>query len=99
MSGFRPPDLVRREERLEPHEPSVGSSGMTTATAAASSRECVIESSIWPAPIRVGIPAAVRPLRCTPGFGRPWISISFQVKYTPQPSALPTASLAANRPA
>jgi hypothetical protein len=41
----------------------------------------------------------VRPVRYTPGFGRPRISISFHVKYTPEPSALPTASLAAKRPA
>ena len=53
--------------------------GNATATAAASSRECVIESSIAPAPTR-SAHAAVRPLRCTPGFGRPRISISFQVK-------------------
>src|SRR5581483_3293314 len=70
----------------------------TTATAAASSCECVIESSIRPAPTR-SAKRAVRPLRWTPGFGRPFTSISFQVKYTPEPSALPTASLAAKRPA
>ena len=43
--------------------------------------------------------APVRPERLTPGFGRPRISISRQVKWTPMPSALPTASLPANRPA
>ena len=43
--------------------------------------------------------AAVRPERRTPGFGRPTISISFHVKRTPQPSALPTASLPAKRAA
>ena len=31
--------------------------------------------------------------------GRPTISISFHVKRTPQPSAFPTASFPANRPA
>ncbi len=43
--------------------------------------------------------AAVRPDRLTPGFGRPAISISRQVNGTPKPSALPTASLPANRAA
>ena len=65
--------LVGGEERLQPH------AGNATATAAASSRECVIESSIVPAPT-FSANAAVRPLRCTPGFGRPRTSISFQVK-------------------
>jgi hypothetical protein len=52
---------------------------MTTATAAASSRECVIDSSIFPAPT-FSAHLAVRPERKTPGFGRPRTSISFQVK-------------------
>ena len=67
------PRLVGGEERLQPH------AGKATATAAASSRECVIESSIVPAPT-FSAHAAVRPLRYTPGFGRPRISISFHVK-------------------
>ena len=41
----------------------------------------------------------VQPLRTTLGFPGPEISISRQVNGTPVPSALPTASLAANRPA
>ena len=44
--------------------------------------------------------ACVRPGSLTPGFGRPTISISFHAKRaTPKPSALPTASLPAKRPA
>jgi hypothetical protein len=66
--------LVRGEQRLQPHYAST-----TTATAAASSRECVIESSIFPAPT-FAAQVAVRPERKTPGFGRPRISISFHVK-------------------
>src|SRR4029077_3660208 len=88
------PRLVGGQERLQPHV----FASRTTATAAASSRECVIESSIFPAPT-FSAHAAVRPVRKTPGFGRPRISISFQVKWTPDPSALPTASFAAKRPA
>ncbi len=65
--------LLGGEERQEPHRST------TTATAAASSRECVMESSIEPAPT-CSAHAAVRPVRWTPGFGRPRISISFQVK-------------------
>ena len=42
---------------------------------------------------------SVFPLRVTPGFWRPTISISFQVNRTPQPSAFPTASLPQNRAA
>ena len=57
-----------------------------------------MERSIGPAPTRCAH-AAVRPESRTPGFGRPAISISFQVKRTPQPSALPTASLPAKRAA
>jgi hypothetical protein len=52
---------------------------MTTAIAAASSRECVLDSSIFPAPT-LRAHWAVRPERKTPGFGRPRTSISFQVK-------------------
>ena len=48
-------------------------------TAAASSLECVIESSIRPAPT-FSAHFSVRPVRWTPGFGRPRTSISFQVK-------------------
>ena len=70
---LRRPRLVGGQERLQPH------SSTTTATAAASSRECVIESSIRPAPI-FSAHAAVRPLRWIPGLGRPRTSISFQVK-------------------
>jgi hypothetical protein len=47
--------LLGGEQRQERHR-------VTTATAAASSRECVIDSSIRPAPIRAAN-AAVRPLR------------------------------------
>ena len=65
--------LLGGEERQEPHRST------TTATAAASSRECVIDSSIEPAPT-FSAHAAVRPVRWTPGFGRPRISISFHVK-------------------
>ena len=46
----------------------------------ASSRECVIDSSIAPAPRRARPSAASRPERRTAGFGRPAISISRQVK-------------------
>src|SRR5262249_26775520 len=90
------PRLVRGQERLESHlaAPSslrrdlIGrlrrayaaiSFGTTTAPAAASSRECVIESSIRTSPSR-SAQRAVRPLRWTPGFGRPRTSISFHVK-------------------
>ena len=44
-------------------------------------------------------PARRRRASVTPGFGGPTISISFHVKSTPQPSALPTASLPQNRAA
>jgi hypothetical protein len=64
----------------------------------ASSRECVIESSILPAPTR-SAQALVRPESVTPGFGRPAISISRQVNQTPDPRAFPTASLPAKRAA
>src|SRR5207249_9236977 len=86
--------LVRRVERLE-HQAS-----LTTATALASSRECVIDRSIAPAPTP-SAHSASRPLRRTDGFGRPAISISRQAnaRATPNPSALPTASLPANLPA
>ena len=77
---------------------ALGSGNSAGPFAAASPRECVIERSIAPACIR-SAKAFVRPERTTPGFGRPAISISFHVKWTPQPSALPTASLPANRPA
>ena len=72
----------------------------TTATAEASSRECVIERSIAPAP-RCAAQSARRPDSRTDGFGRPTISTSFHAKAraTPKPSALPTASLPAKRPA
>ena len=43
--------------------------------------------------------ASVLPASVTPGFGGPTISISFHVKRTPHPSALPTASLPQNRAA
>ena len=72
VSLLGPPGLLCREERLH-------HSVITTATAAASSRECVIESSMRPAPIRSAT-CAVRPLSSTPGFGRPRISISRHVK-------------------
>ena len=71
---------------------------MTTQIAAASSRECVIERSIGPARTR-SPQAFVEPESRTDGFGRPAISISRHVKRTPQPRALPIASLAAKRPA
>src|SRR5262249_9006181 len=84
--------LARRVERREHHS--------TIATAFASSRECVIERSIEPAP-RVSAQRATRPLSLTEGFGRPEISTSSQAKAraTPKPRALPTASLPAKRPA
>src|SRR6185437_4806572 len=78
-------------ERLE-----LAHGSATTAIAAASSFECVIERSISPALTR-SPHAFVQPESCTPGFGRPAISISRQVKWTPQPSALPIASLPAKR--
>jgi hypothetical protein len=49
-------------------------------------------------PTRSAYPA-VRPVSVTPGFGGPTISMSFQVNRTPQPSALPTASLPQKRAA
>jgi len=70
----------------------------TAAIAAAIPRECVIDSSISRAPTR-SAQAAVRPVSRTAGFGRPWISISFHVKWTPEPRAFPTASLPAKRAA
>jgi hypothetical protein len=39
------------------------------------------------------------PVSVTPGFGGPTISMSFHVNRTPQPSALPTASLPQKRAA
>ena len=60
--------------------------------------ECVIDRSIAPAFTR-SAQASVLPESVTPGFGRPAISISRQVNRTPQPSALPTASLPAKRAA
>ena len=54
---FGPARLVGGEQRLQPH-----SGSNATATAAASSREWVIESSIRPAPT-FSAHAAVRPLR------------------------------------
>src|SRR5205807_5133419 len=87
--------LVRRVERLKHQHYS-----STTATALASSRECVIDRSIAPAPISCA-QRATRPLRLTDGFGRPAISTSrhANARATPKPSALPTASLPAKRPA
>src|SRR5207253_3946765 len=88
--------LVRRVERYEPEDHWCS----MIATALASSRECVIERSIAPAPTR-SAHSAIRPLRWTEGFGRPAISTSRQAKAraTPKPSALPTASFPAKRPA
>src|SRR5206468_1884350 len=85
--------LVRGVERLEPRH-------STTATAVASSRECDIERSIAPAPAR-SAHARTRPDRRTAGFGLPAISTSRHAKAraTPNPSAFPTASLAAKRAA
>jgi len=60
--------------------------------------ECVIERSMVPASTRPA-QTAVRPLSETPGLGLPAISISRQVKGTPKPSALPTASFPAKRAA
>ena len=84
----------RRVERLEL------SHRMATATACASSRECVIERSTEPTP-SAAARSASRPERRTAGFGRPTISISCHAnaRATPKPSALPTASLPAKRPA
>ena len=91
---LRGPHLGGAVERLE-HQAS-----STTATAEASSRECVIERSIEPASTCFA-QAATRPDSRTDGFGRPTISMSFQAKAraTPNPSAFPTASLPAKRPA
>src|SRR5581483_163440 len=96
VAGLDRPHLVGGVERLV--HPAHARRGTTTATAAASSREWVMERSIAPASTW-SAQAAVRPERRTDGFGRPAISISFQVKRTPQPSALPTASLPAKRAA
>src|SRR5262249_57229079 len=85
--------LVRRVKRLE-HQ------SLTIATAFASSRECDIDRSIAPAFV-FSAHARTRPDSRTVGFGRPTISMSFQAKAraTPNPSAFPTASLPAKRPA
>src|SRR5205807_6065167 len=87
--------LVGRVERLEHHTRS-----STTATAFASSRECDIDRSIAPAFV-FSAHARTRPESRTLGFGRPTISMSFHAnaRATPIPSALPTASLPAKRPA
>ena len=70
----------------------------TSATAPATPLECVIERSATVSP-RCSAKASVRPESVTVGFGRPTISISRHEKSTPQPSALPTASLPAKRAA
>src|SRR4029077_1363708 len=64
----------------------------TSATAPATPREWLIERSATVSPRR-SADASVRPESLTAGWGRPTISISRQEKSTPQPSALPTASL------
>jgi len=79
MGFFSASRFLGRQERLESHCASNTSASVTTTTAAASSRECVIESSIFPAPT-FAAHFAVRPERKTPGFGRPRTSISFHVK-------------------
>ena len=61
---------------------------LPTATAAASSRECVIESSIVAAPTAAAR-AAMPPAQPHAGFGRPTISISLQVKW-PRRSRAPS---------
>ncbi len=73
---------------------------LAIATACASSRECVIERSTEPTP-SAAARSARRPESRTAGFGRPTISISCHAnaRATPKPSALPTASLPAKRPA
>ena len=70
----------------------------TTQAAPAIVWEWVSETSISRMPTRSAYPA-VRPVSVTPGFGGPTISMSFQVNRTPQPSALPTASLPQKRAA
>jgi hypothetical protein len=59
-----------------------------------------MERSIAPAPTR-SAQAESRPESRTEGFGRPTISMSCHAnaRATPKPSAFPTASLPANRPA
>ena len=75
-----------------------GEARSATAVAAATVCECVSETSSSRIPMR-SANASVFPASVTPGFGGPTISISFHVKRTPQPSALPTASLPQKRAA
>ena len=75
-----------------------GEARSATAVAAATVCECVSETSSSRIPTR-SANASVFPASVTPGFGGPTISISFHVKRTPQPSALPTASLPQKRAA
>ncbi len=96
--GARSRSIASRHP-LSPGGAASGSSSSSTAQIAqARPFECVIDRSIRPARTRPA-KAFVLPERRTSGFGRPAISISRQVKRTPQPSALPTASLPANRAA
>ena len=94
MPGAPRPRASRPRCRAAQASPSA----TTTQTAAASSRECVIERSIGPAPSR-SAQAADAARAAHAGFGRPAISISRQAnaRATPKPSALPTASLPAKR--
>jgi hypothetical protein len=59
-----------------------------------------MERSICPTPT-LAARAATRPESLTEGFGRPTTSTSCHAhaRATPKPSALPTASFAAKRPA
>ena len=92
--------LLGGEERLVHHEGrgrrTGGASSSATHVAAATVCECVSETSISRIPTR-SAKRRVLPASVIPGFGGPTISISFQVKSTPQPSALPTASLPQKR--
>ena len=98
---FRSPHLCRCVEGLEHVQPRHGGGARSTSathTAPAIVCECVSETSMWRRPTR-SAKARVFPVRVTPGFCLPTISISFQVNRTPHPSALPTASLPQNRAA
>ena len=68
--------------------------GVTLLSGLAITKETMTNSVLAQA-----LDGVVTRLREGKGFGRPLISISRQVKWTPEPSAFPTASLAAKRPA
>ena len=93
----RRPAPASRPRRAAAAVPITAASS-TTATAPAMPLECVIERSIAPAWTR-SANSATLPESVTRGFGRPAISMSRHMNSTPQPSALPTASLPAKRAA